>query len=198
MVLRRFLGLGQPADATEATQASSAEVQASHVQALAGETESVRRIVGRLDALPPDQARYLAGFAYILSRAANADLAVSDDETRVMERLLEEYGRLDEGQAVLVVQIAKLQSNLYGSTEDYLVTREFARQATDEQRRALVRCCFLVTATDDTITAEEASVVNEIARELGMDRTDLNQIREEFVEKLSVIQRMRREAAGGS
>ena len=198
MVLRRFLGLGQPADATEATQASSAEVQASHVQALAGETESVRRIVGRLDALPPDQARYLAGFAYILSRAANADLAVSDDETRVMDRLLEEYGRLDEGQAVLVVQIAKLQSNLYGSTEDYLVTREFARQATDEQRRALVRCCFLVTATDDTITAEEASVVNEIARELGMDRTDLNQIREEFVEKLSVIQRMRREAAGGS
>src|SRR5439155_11876065 len=160
MVLRRFLGLGQPADATEATQASSAEVQAGHVQALAGETESVRRIVGRLDALPPDQARYLAGFAYILSRAANADLAVSDDETRVMERLLEEYGRLDEGQAVLVVQIAKLQSNLYGSTEDYLVTREFARQATDEQRRALVRCCFLVTATDDTITAEEASVVN--------------------------------------
>ena len=112
-----------------------------------------------------------------------------------MEQLLQEYGSLDEGQAVLVVQIAKLQETLYGSTEDYLVTREFARTATDEQRRALLRCCFLITATDDTITAEEASVVNEIARELSVDRTVLNSIREEFVDKLSVIQRMRREAA---
>jgi uncharacterized tellurite resistance protein B-like protein len=189
VALRRFLGLPD----RPAAQAQP-EVEAA-APGSAGETATVRRIVGRLDALPPEQARYLAGFAYILSRAANADLAVTDDETRLMEHLLQEYGSLDEGQAVLVVQIAKLQETLYGSTEDYLVTREFARVASDEQRRALLRCCFLITATDDTITAEEAAVVNEIARELGVDRTVLNAIREEFVDKLSVIQRMRREAA---
>jgi uncharacterized tellurite resistance protein B-like protein len=189
VVLRRFLGLPQSNQAPPVSEA-----QAVPSEVIAGETETVRRIVGRLEALPPEQARFLAGFAYILSRAANADLAVTDEETRLMERLLQEYGSLDEGQAVLVVQIAKLQSNLYGSTEDYLVTREFSRGATDEQRRALLRCCFLVAATDDTITAEEASVVNEIARELGVERNDLNAIREEFVDKLSVIQRMRGEA----
>jgi len=190
VALRRFLGVPDPRPGA----GTSPEVEAMGAGS-EGETATVRRIVGRLEALPPEQARYLAGFAYILSRAANADLAVTDDETRLMEQLLEEYGSLDEGQAVLVVQIAKLQETLYGSTEDYLVTREFARTATDEQRRALLRCCFLITATDDTITAEEASVVNEIARELGVDRTVLNEIREEFVDKLSVIQRMRREAA---
>jgi uncharacterized tellurite resistance protein B-like protein len=190
VALRRFLGVPDPRPAAGTSPDREAMGAGSE-----GETATVRRIVGRLEALPPEQARYLAGFAYILSRAANADLAVTDDETRLMEQLLEEYGSLDEGQAVLVVQIAKLQETLYGSTEDYLVTREFARTATDEQRRALLRCCFLITATDDTITAEEASVVNEIARELGVDRTVLNEIREEFVDKLSVIQRMRREAA---
>ena len=52
----------------------------------AAETATVRQIVSRLDALPPDEARYLACFAYVMSRAAQADLSVSDEETAVMER----------------------------------------------------------------------------------------------------------------
>ena len=39
----------------------------------AGETETVRRIVGRLEALPPERARLVASAAYILARAAHAD-----------------------------------------------------------------------------------------------------------------------------
>ena len=188
-MLRRFLGLG----AEGRTRSAADPAESPSVAASAEETETVRRIVQRLDAMPQEHARFVACFAYILSRAANADLAVSDDETRLMGKLLVEFGGLDEGQAVLVVEIAKLQSQLYGATEDYLVTREFARLATDEQRLALLRSCFLVAATDQTITADEASVVNEIARELGVDRPTLNAVREEFVDNLSVIQRLRRE-----
>src|ERR1041384_4188156 len=81
-----------------------------------GDTETVRKIVRELDAMEPERARYLAAFAYILSRVASADLEVSEEETRAMERTLAESGGLTPEQAVLAVQIAKAQSRLFGGT----------------------------------------------------------------------------------
>jgi uncharacterized tellurite resistance protein B-like protein len=158
----------------------------------AGETAAIRQIVARLEALAPERARFLAGFAYVMSRAAQADLEISEAETRLMESALVEQGGLDEAQAVLVVEMAKLESRRYGATADYLVTREFARLATLEEKLAVLRCCFLVSAADQSISAEEASVVNEIARELHVDPNQLNQVRQEFVEQISAIQALRR------
>jgi hypothetical protein len=43
-------------------------------RAAAGDTDTVRRIVGELEALPPEDARYVAAFAFILARVAHADL----------------------------------------------------------------------------------------------------------------------------
>jgi uncharacterized tellurite resistance protein B-like protein len=165
------------------------------VDATPGETATVRKIVDRLEALPREQAHYLAGFAYVMSRAAHADLDISDAETKAMERFVVELGGIDEAQAVLVVQMSKLQARHHGATEDYLVTREFARNATLEQKLALLRCCFAVGAADETITADESGVVNQIARELDVDRDQLNSVRAEFHENLSAIQAMRRLAS---
>jgi uncharacterized tellurite resistance protein B-like protein len=162
----------------------------------AGETDTVRRIVARLDSLPADRARYLAGFAYILARAAHADLDISDAETQVMERALHELGGLDESQAVLVAQMAKLQSRAKFGTEDYLVTREFAGFATDEQKLDVLRACFAVGAADDEITNDEAQTINGIARELGVDRPSLNAVREAYVDQFSAIRAARRLAKG--
>src|SRR5687767_6111589 len=77
------------------------------------ETETVRRIVQKLDQLPEDQARYIAAFAYLLSRAARADLVVSADETAVMERIVTQEGGLPEELAPIVVQMAKTQNQLF-------------------------------------------------------------------------------------
>jgi len=52
------------------------------------ETETVRKIVQKLDQLPEQQARYIAAFAFLLSRAARADLQISADETALMERIV--------------------------------------------------------------------------------------------------------------
>ncbi|HEX9668473.1 MAG TPA: hypothetical protein VGC93_03210, partial [Thermoanaerobaculia bacterium] len=71
----------------------------------AGETDTVREIVRRLEALPPERARYVAAFAYVLARVAHADLAISEEETLRMERVLVERGHLPEAQAVLAVAI---------------------------------------------------------------------------------------------
>jgi uncharacterized tellurite resistance protein B-like protein len=131
-----------------------------------------------------------------MSRAANADFDISTDETTLMERFAVELGGLDEAQAVLVVEMAKLQARTQGSTEDFVVTREFRSISTPEQRLALVRCCFAIEAADGSITAEEASAVNEIARELDVERDEVNRIRAEFHEQLSAVQALRR--AGGA
>ncbi len=195
-MFRQFLGLDKPKAAAPAAPSPSADTPPPAAGS-AAETATVRQIVARLEALPPDEARYLASFAYVMSRAANADLAISDEETAAMERLVIEQGGLDDAQAILVVEMAKIQARTEGDTEDYMVTREFKSISTPEQRRALVRCCFAVEAADGTINAEEASIANEIARELDLERDEVNAIRDEFHEQLSAVQAARR-AAGGT
>lgn len=157
----------------------------------AGDTATVRRIVGQLEALPPDQARLLAGAAYVVSRAANADLVITPEETALMERTLVEANGIAEAEAVIVVEIARQQARLFGSTEDYLVTREFMRLSTQEQRLAVMRACFLVAAADDEISSPESAVLNQIAAELQIEPADFDAIRAEHRDQLSVVRAAR-------
>src|SRR2546423_11914326 len=121
MSIRKFLGLEPENQAT-------------------AETETVRKVVQALDQLPPDRARYIAAFGYILGRVANADLNITPEEVRAMERIVMQQGALPEEQAMIVVQTAKTRAQLFGGTENFLVTREFARIATREQCLALLDC----------------------------------------------------------
>jgi uncharacterized tellurite resistance protein B-like protein len=172
MSLLRFLGLSN-----ESPQPSSAE------------TETVRKITHQLDVMDAEQARYIAAFAYILSRVARADLKVTEEETRLMERVIREIGGLTEEQAVLVVQIAKTQNLLFGATEDFLVTREFRRIASLEQRLQLLECLFAIAASDQNITGEEDHITRRIATELGIEHPDYIRIRSQFREHLSFLKR---------
>jgi uncharacterized tellurite resistance protein B-like protein len=88
--------------------------------------------------------------------------------------------------------MAKIQARVHGATEDFVVTREFRDISTVDQRRALLRCCFAIGAEDGAISADEAAVVNQIARELDIERDDVNEIRAEFHEMLSSVQALRR------
>jgi uncharacterized tellurite resistance protein B-like protein len=178
MALRRFLGIG--GDSTPTSSRSSS-----------ADTDTVRRIIGQLEQLDADERRYLAGFAYILARAAHADLEITAEESSLMEQIVSGIGGLSESQAVLVVEIAKHQSELYGGTEDFLVTREFASRATAEQKRKVVEACFAVVAADHQITADEYAEMTQIAGELDLTREELNVIRREYRDQLAAIQRMR-------
>jgi len=151
------------------------------------ETETVRKIVQKLDQLPQQQARYIAAFAYLLSRAARADLQVTETETAVMERIVMHEAGLPEELALIVVQMAKVQNQLFGATENYLVTREFERIATREQKLALLECLFAVTAADEEITSEEDNVVKQISSELKLAHSDYIAARSRFREHLAVL-----------
>ena len=62
------------------------------------ETESIRRIAAELEALPLEQRRFVAGFAYVLARAAHADLDVSERRDRATwSSAVVEVGRLVRG-----------------------------------------------------------------------------------------------------
>src|SRR5947207_13134503 len=161
------------------------------------DTQTVRRIVDEIASLPPERARYLAAFAYTLTRAAAADLDISDLEERAIERIVVEHGGLTEPQAVLVAQVARNQEVLFGATEDYLVTRQFRQISTPEQRLELLRCCYLVGAADDTITSDESDTLQEIAKELDVEAADVKAIRHEFEPKLAAIQQLLRMRENG-
>jgi uncharacterized tellurite resistance protein B-like protein len=187
MVMRRLLGLRGDAPTSDVRRGAGSPAEP--------ETETVRRIARELGELEPERRRFLAGFAYVLGRAAHADLHVGADETSLMERIVTEIGELPEAQAVLVVEIAKHQAELYGGTEDYLVTREFAARASEEQRHAVVKAAFAVVAADHEITSVEYAELTAIATELGLNRAELNVIRNEYKDQLSAIQHMRARGA---
>ncbi len=128
-------------------------------------------------------------FAYILSRVARADLVISEAETRAMEAIVEQVGGLAPEQAILVVQMAKTQAILFGGTENYLVTREFNRLATREEKLALLRCLFAVSASDDSISVMEDNEVRRIADELRLTHEDFITARLEFRDRLAVLRK---------
>jgi uncharacterized tellurite resistance protein B-like protein len=171
MGLLRFLGIGATAGRAEAEP----------------ETETVRRIAARLERLEPALARHLAAFAYVLARVANTDLRISDDESREMERKVTALAHLAPEEAALVVEIAKAQSRLLGGTENYVVTREFRRNSTPEQRAELVSCLFAVAASDGSVSNTENAEISAIADELGLTAAELAAIRSGWRDKLAVL-----------
>ena len=159
-----------------------------------GMTDSVKSISAQLANLPPARARYLAAFAYVLGRAANANLEVNDAERLEMAHIGAEAG-LDAQTAKLVMDMSSTLSGEFGATEDFVVAREFKAISTMEQREQLLRCCFLVMAADDDIDATESWLANRLAEELDVERPDLNAIRAEFHDQLSGVKELRRLSA---
>lgn len=155
-----------------------------------GDTQTVRRIVQELEAIDPETARYLAAFAFTLSRAAQADSRISPEETQEMERTVERWGGISAAQSVLVVKIAKAQSSLFWATEDFLVTRQFKALSTPEQREQLLHCLFAVSAADDSISGDEEAVIRQIASELDIADRDFVAIRCSYNDKRAALKNL--------
>jgi uncharacterized tellurite resistance protein B-like protein len=170
MSILRFLGLGSNTSPS-------------------ADTQTVRKIVASLDAMEPDQARWVAAFAFLLCRVASSDLTVSSEESAAMEHILRERGGLTEEQAVIVLQIAKTQEALFGGTENFLVSRELNKLATREQKLAVLDCLFAVSAADESISTAEDSEIVRICAELQLPREEVVAARGRYRQYLSVLKR---------
>jgi len=166
--IRNLLGLQEPA-------------------ATASDTETVRRIAGELDKLPRDEARYVAAFAYVLARVANADRDVSELEVREIERRVADLAGLDAAHTRLVVGLATDRAETHFGTEDYVVTRQFRELASREQRFGLLRCLFAVAAADDDVSHDEEQQISQIAIELGLTSPEVASVRGEYREYLASL-----------
>jgi uncharacterized tellurite resistance protein B-like protein len=154
-----------------------------------GHVDSLGEIEKSLTNLEPAQARYLAGFAYILSRVAGADHVISEAESSLMERLVAERGHLPPEQAALVVRIAKTQTQRHRGTEDFIVTREFGAIATREQKLALLDCLFAVSSSDSSIRTIEENEIRRIASELKLEHADFISVRSAHTGHLEVLRK---------
>jgi uncharacterized tellurite resistance protein B-like protein len=177
MSILEFLGLAKPREGAPGARPG-----------VSADTETVRKIVTALESLDPERARYIAAFAYILCRVARADLHISPSETLLMERVVMERSGLPEAQAILVVQMAKTQSTLFGGTENFLVTREFNKIATHEQKLALLECLFAV-ASDEMISTVEDNEISRICSELQLTHDEFISVRMAFRDQRAVFKK---------
>ena len=168
-LLSRFLGL------TDATERD--------------EPANVRAIAARLDGLPPERARFLAAYAYVLARVAQADLQIDPLEVSAMERSVAALSGLSDDEVPLVIGLAISQAGERGGTDDYLVTREFRRFSQRGERLRLMRCLFAVAAANDSIGSAESREILSIGEELGFMRSEINGLRLEWRDKLAELRR---------
>ena len=147
--------------------------------------DSLGEIERALTELDAREARYLACFAYILHRIARADHEITDDESALIERLVATRGGLSEERAALIVRIARSQNLRHGGTEDFIVTREFDKHATREQKLALLDCLFAVSAIDRSIRTVEDNEIRRVAAEVKLDHADYIAVRAAHVSHLA-------------
>jgi len=150
---------------------------------------AIRKITDALCRMEPDKARYIASFAYILGRVANADLSISAEETHEMERIVEGMAGLPEEQAILVVQIARTQNAMFGATDGFSVTEAFSQTATRAQKLALLNCLFAVSSSDHSISQVEDNEVRKISAELRLDHSDFIGARSVYLQHLQVLKK---------
>ena len=187
MSILNFLGL-TPAD-TRTPEHGASPTGASN-------TDTVRRIVSELEALPEDRARYLATFAYVLGRVAHADSHFSEDETRKMQEIVQVLGHLPEAQAILIVDITKSAVRLFGGTENYVVTRQFKKLSTSDQRTELMDCVFAVSSADESISVAEEGEARRISKELGLTHDQFLAARASYLEHVEALKSFRRQRDG--
>ncbi len=153
------------------------------------ETDTVRKITQALDKLEPERAKFIAAFAYLLSRAARADMVVSSEENQLMERIIMDRGGMPEEQAILIIQMAKTQNLLFGGTENYLVSREFNTIASHNDKMVLLGCLFAIAAADDSIATIEDNEISQIADELRIEHRDFIAVRSQYRDYLAVLRK---------
>lgn len=152
-------------------------------------TEAVARIARALQALPPERARFVAAFAYHLGRIAHADHQLTAAELASMQAIVAREAGFSPDLAAVVVDLVAQESLLFRGTEDYRVMREFDEVATPEQKLALIRCLFAVSAADEEVVVSEDNEIRRIALALKVSHEDFVVARASVREHLAVLRR---------
>jgi len=164
--LLRFLGLGKSDGGREREPASLAEISA------------------QLEALPPEEARFVSAFSYLLARVAAVDLSTDGVERDAMRKRLEDFAGVDATRAALLSEAAIRAAETYSASDGHLVARAFRDMSEEPERIRLLRCLYAVAAADENISAVEDNDIFEVARAIGVRQSDVVAVRSEFKNQL--------------
>jgi uncharacterized tellurite resistance protein B-like protein len=151
------------------------------------EPQSLVELGHELDSLPPEQARFIAAFAYLLARVAGVDLRTDEVERVEITRRLEDFAGIDTRQAEILAKSAVHMAELHSSSDDHLVARAFRDMTQHPERIRLLRCLYAVAAADEIISTQEDNEIFEVARAIGVARTDVVALRSEFRQYLGTM-----------
>jgi len=151
------------------------------------EFDSLAELETALTGLDPRTRRYVACFAYILTRSARADHEITDGEAREMERILAGQTAILEPQAAVIVRLAGQQARRSGGTDDFVVAREFDRIASHEQKVGLIDALFTVSSVDASIVTIEDNEIRRIAKELKIEHGEYIGVRARHLKDLQVL-----------
>jgi uncharacterized tellurite resistance protein B-like protein len=151
------------------------------------EFDSLQAIENALPGVERSRRQYVACFTYILARSARADLEVTADEARAMQRLVGEHAKIPPDQAAEAVRLAAIQGRRSGGTDDFVITRKFDVIATHAEKLALIDALFTVTAVDASIVTVEDNEIRRIANELKIEHTDFIAVRSRHLKNLAVL-----------
>jgi uncharacterized tellurite resistance protein B-like protein len=154
---------------------------------------SLRQIEVTLAGLGTERARHLACFAYILTRPARADHEVTDGEAVRMREIVMRRAGVTEEEAAAIVSVARDAARRSGGTEDFLITREFERGATHEDKLHLLECLFEIGAADASILTVEDNEIRRVASELKLDHGEYINVRRRYLDHLEVLRRTRKQ-----
>ena len=146
--------------------------------------EAIESVLAGLGA---ERARHLACFAYILTRPARADHAVTDGEAAQMAQIMVRHASVTDEQAAAIVSVAREAARQSGGTEDFLITREFERTASRDEKLHLLDCLFEVGAADASIITAEDNEIRRVASELKLEHADYITVRRKHLENLEVL-----------
>ena len=162
------------------------EVDVDDDQSQSG-VEALDALEEALSHVPPDEARRVAAFAYLLSRVAHANHEVTDAEREAMVHLLVDRAQLAPDRAAIVIGLATSKIVHVRGTQDYLVSREVASRATIEEKRALVDGLYAVCAADGLISTVEDNDVRRVASGIDLEHRDVVDIRSRYRDSLAVL-----------
>jgi uncharacterized tellurite resistance protein B-like protein len=167
--LLRFLGLGSASQGRESEPVSLAEIGT------------------KLDALPPEEARFVAAFSYLLARVAAADLRTDNVERDSIAERLESFADIDHGLSGILADTAIQAVTANEASDDHLVARAFRDMTGRSERIRLIRCLYAVAAADKNISNAEDNEIYEVARAIGVGHSDVVGLRLEFKEYLGTL-----------
>jgi uncharacterized tellurite resistance protein B-like protein len=107
--------------------------------------------------------------AGLLVRVAYADLKISESEQQKITESLAKWTGLDKNLATAIAEIAKVEMEDLSGVENHLYCDPLNNYLSQTERSELLKCLFLVAASDGDVEAIETEEIRQITRGLNLE-----------------------------